>query len=174
MRKNVLLFALAVLVQVFIVAAVPARQLYTRLTGTIITIKTAPYDPYDFLTGYHVVLNYEISGLNDPNLQIVRYQEEVTVYAILQKGPEGVWFRSAVVNQPPNDLPEGTLFLKGVIRGNRILYGIEHYYIPEAHREAIEQSLRANPENSLVRVRVDRFGNAALIGLTINGSDYDY
>lgn len=170
MRKQTLLFWLAVLVQVLIVAAVPARKIYTRLTGTTIMIKTAPVDPYDFLSGYHVVLNYEISSTEG----VSHGRGKRTVYAILEEGPSGIWSRTQVVDQPPEDLADDQLFIKGQFSGSRIYYGIEHYYIPEEQRGQIDEALRANPETAFARVRVDRFGNAALVGLTIDGKDYDY
>ena len=61
MSKKITFFALALAAQTAILAAVPAKQIYTRLTGTLITIETAPVDPYSFLSGYHVILSYKIS-----------------------------------------------------------------------------------------------------------------
>ncbi len=61
MNKKIVYFILALTVQAAILAAVPAKQIYTRLTGKTIFIKTAPVDPYSLLSGYYVVLNYEIA-----------------------------------------------------------------------------------------------------------------
>ena len=114
MRNKTLLFLLAVLVQVIIVAAVPARQIFTRLTGTTIRIITAPVDPYDFLSGYHVVLRYEISNMTGNSIS---YElEERTVYTILEKGPDNIWSRTSITVQPPKDLAGDTIFLKGKVQ----------------------------------------------------------
>jgi uncharacterized membrane-anchored protein len=151
MRKRPLLFVSAVLVQVLIAAAVPARRIYTRLTGTTIMIRTAPVDPYDFLSGYHVVLSYEISSVSGGDS--IDYKTGAgTVYVVLQKDPEGVWNRTSIALQPPKDLPEGAVFMKGRLSGSRIVYGIEHYYIPEEKRGQIETALQTNSNSKILAV----------------------
>ncbi len=49
------------LLQIGLIAAVPATAVYTFITGKTVVLQTAPVDPYDFLRGYYQVLNYNIS-----------------------------------------------------------------------------------------------------------------
>lgn len=176
MRKQTTFFLLAVLLQLAILAAVPAKQIHARLTGTLITIRTAPVDPYDFLSGYHVVLRYEISRptpeqwASFPSGQ----SEEAVVYAVLKKGPEDVWLLESLSETLPKNLPPDQIAVRGRIRSGQIHYGIEHFFIPEEGRGELESALRDNRERALAQIRVDKYGHAALIRLIINGKEYDY
>ena len=49
------------LLQIGLIAAVPAPAVYTFITGKTVVLQTAPVDPYDFLRGYYQVLSYDIS-----------------------------------------------------------------------------------------------------------------
>jgi uncharacterized membrane-anchored protein len=49
------------LLQIGLIAAVPATAVYTFITGKTVVLQTAPVDPYDFLRGYYQVLSYDIS-----------------------------------------------------------------------------------------------------------------
>lgn len=49
------------ILQIGLIAAVPAPAVYTFVTGKTVVLQTAPVDPYDFLRGYYQVLSYDIS-----------------------------------------------------------------------------------------------------------------
>lgn len=176
MAKQAIVFTLAVAVQLAILAAVPAKQVYARRTGTLITIKTAPVDPYDFLSGYHVVLGYEISRLPETLKQSAPMDREDgrTIYVILARGPEDVWSIQSVSQTLPAQLPPDQIALKGRWRYDRIEYGIEHFFIPEKGRHKIESALRNNRQSALAQIKVDRFGHAALVRLIVAGKEYEY
>lgn len=178
MNKRLVYFILAVAAQAAILAAVPGRQVYVRLTGKLIMIKTAPADPYDFLSGYHVVLNYEIS--RPPGFEPTRWnrrsarERNKPVYVMLKAGPDNIWSATLAYNTWPGKVPDGCLVIKGREDGRRIRYGIESYFIPEKEREAIEKDLRQNQRQAKAQIKVDRFGNAALIRLLIEDRVYEY
>ncbi|HIJ70086.1 MAG TPA: GDYXXLXY domain-containing protein [Planctomycetes bacterium] len=177
MNKRLAFFILALAVQVAILAAVPGKQVYARLTGKLITIKTTPVDPYDFLSGYHVVLNYEISRLPElePTMRTGTDQEiKGYVYVILKAGDDGIWSATSVHNTWPKNVPDGCLVIKGHRNWRGIRYGIESYFIPEKHREAIEKDLRQNQRQAKAQIKVDRFGNSALIRLLVEDRIYEY
>ena len=44
--------------QAAILAAIPSRQVKARASGVDVTLETAPVDPLDPLSGYHVTLRY--------------------------------------------------------------------------------------------------------------------
>ena len=50
------------LLQIGLIAAVPATAVYTFITGKTVVLQTVPVDPYDFLRGYYQVLSYDISA----------------------------------------------------------------------------------------------------------------
>jgi len=174
MNRKLIYFVLAVLVQVIILAAIPAKQVSAKLTGKLITIKTAPVDPYDFLSGYHVVLNYEIS--RPPGL--VEFsgdrRRNVPIYVILKEGTDNNWHALSVHKTWPKKIPKDCMIMKGIWGYWGVRYGIESYFIPEKHRTEIEKDLRKNARQAKAQVKVDKFGNAALIRLLVGNKVYEY
>ena len=174
MSKRGLYFLLAVILQAGILAAVPARQIHARMTGKLITIKTAPVDPYNFLSGYHVILGFEIS--TPPKTQETQIQTawDMPVFVVLKERPDKIWEIDSVQKEWPKDVPTDQVVIRGKTDNRRIRYGIEHYFIPETDRRQIEQDFRENRTESYAQVKVDRFGNAALVGLKIRDKLYEY
>ena len=168
-----LLFIAAVAIQTAIVALVPAKKIYTLNTGKLITIRTAPVDPYDFLSGYHVILRYEITSLSDDLFDTLETGQ--AVYLVLTEGVDGVWERHSSHFTRPETIPEGAVVVKGVKRDWRgVQFGIETFFIPEKDREPIEHDLRNNAGKALADIKVDQFGRAALVRLRIEDRVYDY
>jgi uncharacterized membrane-anchored protein len=54
-------FWIAFVVQLLMMAGVPAQAIYTQLTGQSVILKTIPVDPYDPMRGYSTTLRYDIS-----------------------------------------------------------------------------------------------------------------
>ncbi len=173
MSKRILLFIMAVVVQTAILATIPARQIHARMTGKLIIIKTAPVDPYSFLSGYHVILGYEISTPN-PNQMQIQNSWDTPVFVVLRERPDKVWEIDSVHKERPMNVPQDKVVIRGRTEYNRIRYGIEHYFIPETNRSQIEREFRDNRTESYAQVKVDRFGNAALVGLKIRDTLYEY
>jgi uncharacterized membrane-anchored protein len=185
-------FVLAVIAQLLILAAVPARNIYTRLTGTTVILKTAPIDPYDVMTGYFVAMDYDIStppGVNwswrptpesaptsipttSPALKDL--PDGCPVYATLAKGEGPAWHAVAYDIEWPKTVPADAVVIKGKKEHRRIRFGVEGYYLPETMREAVEDNLRAERGSGLVEVKVDSCGNAAIVKLTIKDKTYEY
>jgi uncharacterized membrane-anchored protein len=174
MSKRGLFFLLAVLVQAAIIVAVPARQIHARMTGKLITIKTAPVDPYSFLSGYHVILGFEISTPPKSQEPRTQTQWQTPVFVVLKEGPDKVWQIDSVHKEWPKNVPSDQVVIRGKSDEFRILYGIEHFYIPETDRLQIDREFRSNRTESYAQVKVDRFGNAALVGLKIKDKLYEY
>ncbi len=175
MNKKIVYFILALTVQAAILAAVPAKQIYTRLTGKTIFIKTAPVDPYSLLSGYYVVLNYQIARPPDwSNIQR-RYKKGQPVYVVLKQDDDETWSGESVHGRRPEDIPADRIVIKGKRgRWRGISYGVESYYIPEKSRQTIEQDLRENAGKAKAEIKVDHFGNATLIRLHIEDRTYEY
>lgn len=171
MNKRSIFFIVAVLLQAVIIAAVPAKQIHARATGKLITIKTAPVDPYDFLSGYHVVLSYEIS--RPEGFDLPRWRN-TDVYVVLKEGADGVWSAESMRYKWPEDIAEGCIVIKGKKTYRGIEYGIESYFIPEENRSVIEKDLRKNRRQAKAQIKVDKYGNAALIRLMIDDRVYEY
>lgn len=177
MNKNITYFTLAILAQCMLLAAVPAKQIYTRTTGKLITIKTAPYDPYDFLSGYHVRLNYDISqppGFEQTEPRYTYRPKDTYVYVILKERQNGIFSAVSMHNAWPENIPQGAMVIKGKKTYNRVEYGIESYFIPEKNREQIEKDLRDNNRQAKAQIKVDKYGNANLIRILVEDRVYEY
>jgi uncharacterized membrane-anchored protein len=175
MNKQIALFLFAVAAQALILAAVPGRQVYTRLAGRTLLIKTAPVDPYNLLGGYHVILNYEISRPADWPRTEQEFKRGQVLYVVLKPAPDGTWSAQGVHAERPKDLDADAVVIKGRRQGwPGIRYGIESYYIPEDARGRIEQDLRTNAGKARAEIKVDPFGNAALLRIIIEDRTYEY
>jgi len=131
MNKRLILFVVAVAAQLFIIAAVPAQKIYTRVTGKTIFLRMAPVAPYSIMSGYSVTLGYEISN---PKISTEwhKWSEEkpVPVWVILKADSNGIWNAVSIHDKQPS-VPDDCVAIKGKISGQRIEYGIESYFIPE-------------------------------------------
>ncbi len=173
MKKTALGFALALAVQLLILLAVPAQKMYTRATGRDVVLKVMPVDPYSLLSGYYVTLAYEINDRTAfPNHEQFNAYDAM-VYAIVERGDDGVWHPVALANALPAGLPPTQTALRGRINYGRIVYSIEEFYIPESKRAVIADDLRQHPAAARVDVKVDERGNAALVRLRIEERVYE-
>lgn len=171
-RTSLIAFVAAVVVQILILVAVPARKVVTRATGRTVVLKVQPIDPYNLLSGYYSTLSFDISRVDAfPNAQV--FPDGSWVYAIVQRGDDGIWTPALLATQLPANLPDNRVALLGQINYGLIKYGIEDFYIPEAQREAIAEDLRMNRNQARVEVKVDSSGHAALERLKIQDRTYE-
>ncbi len=170
--KTTFLFLIAVTVQLAIVALVPAKQIYARMTGRLITLKVVPVDPYNILSGHYMTLGYDIARL--PKDLETHDERGLPVYVVLKEDPNKLWVVDSVDKQPPSSVPPDKLLICGRTSYRGIEYGIESFFVPEDKREKIADDFRANRDNARAEVKVDRFGNAALIKLLLGDNTYEY
>ncbi|MGA7952715.1 MAG: GDYXXLXY domain-containing protein [Gloeobacterales cyanobacterium] len=169
-------FLAAVFLQTVVLLLAPARQSYILATGTMITLRTAPVDPYNILQGYYVALGYDISNPNAlPGY--TTQKDGQTLYVTLAKpknSPDAPWSAVRVNTSKPPDLSPKQVVLKGILKNGRVLYGLESYNIPEEQRVEINNNLRERPERALLDAKVDASGAATPLRLRIGGKIYDY
>lgn len=159
------LLAAVVGVQLALLACVAVPAAYTLHTGQVVTLKTAPVDPYDMFRGDYVRLGYDISNVNIDK----QAPEGSTVYAALQPSGEFWTVRTASTTKPA--LLAGEVCIKGRLEnqwGNRIHYGIEQVYVPEKTGYKAERA-----DHLKVDVAVDEAGNAVIKRVT-NGKEIIY
>jgi uncharacterized membrane-anchored protein len=150
----------------------PARIVYTLATGKSVSLKVQPVDPYNILSGYYVVLGFEINRTAAfPNQ--ADFEQSKTCYAVIERSQDGTWKPITLEHELPKNLPENRVALFGRIYYGSIEYGIEHFYIPETSRGVIEDDLRRNRDKAYVEIKVDRSGNAALERLRIEDRVYE-
>lgn len=148
MSKRFVLFILAVMFQITILAVIPAGKMNAVVRGSEIVLKINPVDPYDFLSGYHVVLNYEISSPD----QIEDIDFDDVVFVVLRPDSEGTYCAKEVRLEYPDDLDHKSVVIKGIKKRGRIVYGIEKFHIPEADRDDINSKLAQEGAKAVVKV----------------------
>jgi uncharacterized membrane-anchored protein len=172
MKKATGIFLVAVVLQVLILVSVPARKAYTRATGREVILKVAPVDPYSILTGYYVILGYDISRPADfPNAP--KFEPNEVIYAIVEQQSDSLWKPVGIDRVLPKNLPANRVAIRGRWNDWRIEYGIEEFYIPEEKRSVIADDLSKNQNEARVEVKVDATGNAALVRLRIQDRIYE-
>ncbi|MFP4222134.1 MAG: GDYXXLXY domain-containing protein [Phormidium sp.] len=189
-------FWLPLLLQAFLILAVPARDAHTVMTGTPVVLQTAPVDPYDLLRGYYQTLSYEISqrdvleqlpGGDEVFNSLNRYSSNYfDVYVILEEPSEAnnpgepphPWTPVAVSSDFPENLPANQIALQGQARNWQILYGLERYYMPEDQRHDINNHIRQiqmdEPESFVVQVKVSDRAHAVPIRLWVGDENYEF
>jgi len=164
---------------------------YTLRTGTEILLKTEPVDPRDLFRGDYVTLNYEISTLDldeipaeDPYFE---YNDRIYLALTLE---DGYGVPKKIYRNPPDD----ELYVKGTVKRInydwvededglvveeprvkelRVDYGIESYFVPEGRGIEIERQQWTGEEGVDVKVVVDKYGNAVIKSLLIDGKELE-
>ncbi|HEU4507252.1 MAG TPA: GDYXXLXY domain-containing protein [Pyrinomonadaceae bacterium] len=175
-RASLVAFIVAVIIQILILVAVPARKVFTRVTGKTVVLKVQPVDPYSILSGYYATLGFDISRVDafqNARAMLQEYSEGDWVYAIVEQGDDGTWKPISLERELPANLPHNRAALLGRINRGAIRYGIEEFYIPEAQRVRIADDLSRNVDKARVDVKVDSAGHAALERLRIEDRVYE-
>jgi uncharacterized membrane-anchored protein len=175
-HTSLVAFIAAVIIQVLILVAVPARKVFTMATGKTVILKVQPVDPYSILSGYYATLGFDISRVDAfPNVRGISqgFSEGAWCYAVVEKGDDGTSKPVSLEHELPDNLPDNRVALLGQINHGVIRYGIEEFYIPEAQRHSIADDLNRNVDRARVEVKVDRGGHAALQRLMIEDRIYE-
>lgn len=175
-RTSLVAFIVAVVIQILILVAVPARKVFTMATGKTVVLKVEPVDPYSILSGYYATLGFDISRVDAfPNARGMSqgFADGGWFYAIVEKSDDGTWKPVSLEHELPANLPDNRAAILGRIKHGAIRYGIEEFYIPEAQRYSIAEDLRTNVDKARVEVKVDRSGHAALERLKIEDRIYE-
>ncbi|RZM77406.1 GDYXXLXY domain-containing protein [Leptolyngbya iicbica] len=196
--------ALPLLLQTLLIVAVPLQAAMATLMGTTVILRTVPVDPYDPFRGYYTTLRYDISqrgvlstldgweaiqaNLDPPDTpQLLRPGQSFYVVLADQTQVEAPsativgepWTPIRVTRDRPRDLPPHQIALKGTYRGDRIVYGLERYYLPEAERLDLENRIREAQTGTeqprfFVEVRIGPLGNAVPIALWLQGDRIEF
>jgi uncharacterized membrane-anchored protein len=176
---------------------------YTLRTGTEVILKTEPVDPRDLFRGDYVTLNYEISTLDLDEIPAedhdFNYNDRIYLALELENG-YGV--PKKIYKNPPDDelYIKGTVkeliydweededgliteepIVKPIeepieeprLKELRIEYGIESYFVPEGRGIEIESQQWTGEEGVDVKVVVDKYGNAVIKSLLIDGKEVE-
>ena len=173
---------LNVLLTVVLVAMIVVKQ-WTLNTGTMILLETKPIDPRSLFRGDYVRLNYTINQLNlDEIAGDAHFQKNDNVFVVLQEDKPH-WKPLSIHGRRPA-LKPGQVAIKGELisvqdihedsskKPSAILhvrYGIENYFVPEGEGRALERP--KDNEKIDMRIAVDKFGNAGIKAVLVNGKE---
>ena len=157
---------LLVAAQMLFILAVAAAGYATTAYGRTVTLRTAPVDPHDLLSGDYLRLTYAISEL--PNTlwqESAAPRRRQSVYVALRPAPDSTYEAVAVYAQKPAALAPDQLILRGWVadtrhRGLRIRYNLERYYVPEETARLLQK--RGAQRALLVRVSIAPWGQARI------------
>ena len=156
------LLAAACVAQSLLVGAAVWPQLSARVTGEVYELAVAPVDPIDPFRGAYVALSYPAL---EPPPTADRPLPSGTVFVPLRR-TEGssVWTGGAARQLRPADGP----YLRCDSEGWRLDCGIGSLFASQDEARRLEVELA---DGAVARVRIDRRGNAALLGLQPEDAD---
>ena len=182
------LFAVAGLIQVALIALMVADRIMILRTGTDVTLQTQPVDPRDFLRGDYVTLGYGISnvpGGGDDLKDSAHRRTDIfgrpvpgDVFVKLAPNPDG-FYEAISVHAAPVDVTSPEVLIRGRVRGSiwcsdsrsycrlNVRYGIESYFVPEGEGGKLEAA--RNQRKLTVVAAVTPAGRAAIKRLLIDG-----
>ena len=200
-QRGLWAIALPLLIQTVLITSVPLQAAIAMVMGKTVVLRTVPVDPYDPFRGYYTTLRYDISQRGilstlsgweaiksdlEPNAAM-ELLESGNPFFVLLEAPQNAdpatsplpWKPIAVTRQRPRKLLSNQIALKGTYRRDRIVYGLERYYLPEAERIDLENRIREaqtaeNPPRLMVEVRIGPLGNAVPIALWLQDQRIEF
>ncbi|MCS6958430.1 MAG: GDYXXLXY domain-containing protein [Pseudanabaenaceae cyanobacterium SKYGB_i_bin29] len=176
---------LPLMLQIAIPLSMATEPFTVVLTGTTVYLQTVPVDPYDILRGYSQIVNYEFSSLSYlqslPGGKNIDYNSG-TVYVVFvapknsNSTAPAPWQPVRVSTSFPGDLSPQEIAVKGTVRYEQVIYGIEELYFPEAQREQIntEAAEATHQRQAIAEVKVGRSGKAVLRALWLGNKAYRF
>ncbi len=122
---------------------------YTNIFWKTIYIKTRPVDPRDIFLWDYVNLSYELSSYNCNLVNL-----DKNLYILLNLDKDNIAYGYWCTNMKPTTW----LFILGKQYNNRILFGIEKYFVQEWKWKDMEKYIW----NSLVEIKLDNNWNALI------------
>jgi len=155
-----------ILIWFLIITFAVIKNEYTLANGREVLLKTIPIDPRDLFMGDYVILNYEIKEM--PYQYKYQFYQNKPIWVELETDRNNIGKIKNIHEQKP----KRGVFLKGNVDNCRkrhyrdmvcsnIKYEIENYFVKEGTGRKLEKDL-AN--GALVRVSIDKFGNAKIKG----------
>ena len=173
-----------VLVQTLILLAMIGMRQWTLATGIPVILETQPIDPRSLFSGDYVRLNYKVSDLRLEELAGDRlFKRHDTVFVVL--APEGDYWKAVSVHRDRPQSGDGQAVIKGSVEYTgdtmwdaarnkavevkhlHVRYGIEDYFVQEGTGRELERPRQ--DEKVSIEVAVDRFGNAGIKAVLVNG-----
>ncbi len=178
--------AIIIALQTLALFSMIAMRQWTLNTGTSVILETVPIDPRSLFSGDYVRLNYKISNIRVDEISGDKeFKRHDCVYVLLKEG-DPYWQPLSIHRNKPV-APPGHVAIKGEViylndviwnqetqksekvKNINIRYGIESYFVPEGEGRGLERPKEG--EKVTIRVAVDRYGNAGIKSLLVNGNE---
>lgn len=180
-------FIILMCVWFLLIASYVAYKEYSLNFGKTVFLKVMPIDPRDLFRGDYVILDYEISQINEHQKILGSYggyieQESLkngeTVYVKLEK--DGSVYKAGDIYK---DTPKKGIFIKGKVTKKQrffglnnsnftIIYGIENFFVPEGEGLYIEEQREIN--NLYAEIKINSYGNATIKNLYIENKKVEF
>jgi len=158
--KTMLLSVLIILQLLFLGTQIAINE-HALTTGTQVKLEIQPLDPRSIMQGDYVDLSYTISTLDEQPWSSNwenRWDKDLRVGQRLQlviaPDEEGVYRYKKMYEGQPLDADE--VIINGKYQGGRIMFGVEHYFVPEGTGLEVERSMK------YAYVRISINGNAIM------------
>ncbi len=179
-RYQKILFPLIVAAQIAVLGIMIARQEMLLANGTKIVLKCRPIDPRSMFSGDYVILNYEISQIDQNILKKsgitdIGHLEKKEIFVALKKSPDGRYYGAEAVSENINSLRKlYPVIIKGRVESAdsalHIRYGVESYFVPQNEGKIIESSLN----DVTVEVSISQYGESAISRLFLSGKEVKF
>ncbi len=178
---RVLLFVLAGLIQIAMIAFMVFDRARILRDGTEVILQARPIDPRDLLRGDYVALSYDISSLAAGALKDKPVPKKgATVYVKLAPKADGLYQAVSLHQEEVAVSGKEVLISARVIGGDncggarnlfcdklQLKYGIERYFVPQGEGRELEKA--RNEGKIAVVVAVTPAGRAAIKRLLLDG-----
>jgi uncharacterized membrane-anchored protein len=160
--KKLWIIGLVIALQFATMGVQIAKSEYVLATGDLIKLQLQPIDPRSLIQGDYVILGYEISTIEldmdfsaREKVQVVLSPNEEGVYEY-----KGVYRYNGEYNQNYVKSDEDVIINARSNGGDRLIYGIESFFVPEGTGRAVEE------EAEFAYVKVASNGDALLVRLS--------
>ncbi len=175
------LFGIAALVQVALVAFLVVDRVGILREGREVMLQTRPVDPRDFLRGDYVALGYDISTMPAGALKDQPSGgRQSSVFVKLAPNAEG-FFQAVSAHSEPVAVSASEVLIRGRVASGatcgrdgrrfcdqlQLRYGLERYFVPQGEGKEIEAA--RNQRKVTVVAAVTPAGRAAIKRLLLDG-----
>jgi len=169
--REVFILGVAVAFQVALLLQMIAQRTAPLIHGQTVLLRVVPVDPRDMFRGDYVVLSYAFSRVPSagiaglPSHQRHEWTGRTVFVSLVPEGDGKHWRADRFSTNRPT---EGVYLCGTVTHHDRIVFGIESFYVQEGTGRKYEQAIGAGKVAAEVAVAPD--GRAGLKNLRI---DYD-
>ncbi len=176
--RHKIIFIILVILQLFALGVMIARQEILLASPVKVMLKCRPIDPRSLFSGDYVILNYDISRINQKEVVALgsgSFRRGDIIYVALEREPNGKYHGAVAISSNMKLLREKyDVVIKGKVRSNykvlSVSYGVENYFVPQNEGRVIEKNLK----DVSVETAINSKGESAIVRLFIKGREVKF